>query len=59
MKDVYESAGEAAEAVGTSPTTISNWISAGRLRAERIPRGGKGAYRIRHLDLIEASRETM
>ena len=57
--DVYESAREAAEAIGTTQPTVSAWISNGRLKAERIARGGKGAYRIRHVDLIEASRGTM
>ena len=59
MKDVYESASEAAEAIGVQHTTISRWISQGRLKAERIKRDGKPAYRIRHVDLIEASLGTM
>lgn len=58
-RDVYESASEAAEAIGVQHTTISRWISRGRLKAERIKRAGKPAYRIRHVDLVEASRGTM
>ena len=59
MKEVYESAKEAAEAIGTSQATVSNWFKVGRLKAERVPRGGKSALRIRHADLIEASRGTL
>ena len=59
MKDVYESPSEAAEAIGTSPKTITGWIKDGRLRAERIRRAGKPSFRIRHADMVEASRGTM
>ena len=59
MKEVYETSAEAAESIGSDNATISRWIRQGRLKAERIKRGGKPSYRIRHADLIEASRGTM
>ncbi|MDE2940234.1 MAG: hypothetical protein OXR67_15165 [Chloroflexota bacterium] len=59
QKEIYDSAQEAADAIGSSNRTITKWFQEGRLKAERVPRGGRAALRIRHADLIEASRGTM
>lgn len=59
MKEVYETTSEAAEAIGADQSTVARWISDGRLKSDRIKRGGKTAHRIRHADLIEASRGTL
>ena len=56
---VYQTAAEAAEAIGTTQPTITRWYQKGRLKAERVSRGGKDALRIHHADLIEASRGTV
>ena len=58
MKDVYDSALEAAEAIGVTRQTVQRWISTGRLKAERMPatRGRGGSWRILHEDLIRAYR---
>ena len=56
---IYETASAAAAAIGVTQATISRWFRDGRLKAERVPRGGKDALRIRHADLIEASRGTL
>ena len=58
-KDVYQTATEAADAIGTTAKTVTGWYQSGRLNAERVPRSGKDALRIRHDDLIEASRGTV
>ena len=39
-KNVYETTREAAEAIGASHATVADWIKSGRLKAERVPRGG-------------------
>ena len=57
-KEVYESLTEASVAAGVSQPALSKWISNGRLKAERIPGPGKGRYRIRDVDLVEACRGT-
>ena len=57
--EVYESASAAAEAIGVNVMAVTRWIKQGRLKAERTKRAGKPAYRIRHADLLEASRGTM
>ncbi len=59
VKEVYESASEAAEVIGTKQQIVSGWIKSGRLQAVRVPRAGRPSYRIRHVDLIAASRGTM
>lgn len=58
MKDVYESASEAAVAIGAPSKTISGWIKDGRLPAEPRKRGGLIAWRIKHEDLVAATRGT-
>ena len=60
MPDVYESAEEAAEAIGVTLQTIRTWIKNGQLRGSRI-RGSRGHsnWRITHADLVAASRGTM
>ena len=56
---IYETATEAAAAIGVTHQTITRWIRTGRLRAERVLRAGKDAFKITHPDLVEASRGTM
>ena len=58
MASYYESASEAATAIGTSQNTISSWIKDGKLPAEPRKRGGITAWRITHEDLIAAARGT-
>ena len=64
MEDVYESAGEAAAAIGVSRKTIQAWIKTGKLRAERQrrragQRGNPDGWRIEHADLMAARSGTM
>ena len=60
MQDtVYQTASEAAEALDVKHTTVTGWIKTGRLKAEQVKPSGKDAYRIRHSDLLEASRGTL
>ena len=59
---VYESATEAADAIGVSVQTVTDWIKSRQLPAERIRRAGRRGrpgFRILHTDLIEASRGTL
>jgi len=60
MPDFYNSATEAAKAIGVSAITIDRWIREGRLPAKRRSSGGergRPGYLIAHADLIEASRK--
>ena len=57
---IYETAAEAAEAIGVKYQTIINWIRSNRLKAERVPSTtGKNRWRVKHSDLVIARRGTM
>lgn len=61
MQEFYESAQEAADAVGANVTTITRWITAGTLRAERVSRPdapGREVWRIQREDLAERIKGT-
>ena len=62
MKEVYESAGEAAEAINVDRRTVQNWIKRGLLpvapATERSGKRGRPGHLIKHSDLVEANRKT-
>ena len=58
MANCYESAAAAANAISTTPKTISSWIKNGKLPAEPLTRSGITSWRIKQEDLISAARGT-
>ena len=60
-KEVYESADEAAAAIGVRRATVQDWLKTGRLPGKRVPvsRGGRPKWRIQHADLVAAYRGSM